>query len=228
MSRQHPRRRGYTLVEMTIATAIAAVVIGAVMGLLVSGSHLFTSGQNAVRGPEAAILVMDQLERDLAQVLQVPGDPRPPVSIHDAGQSMAFYVPGADGVLSTPRTVVGVPVRWTIVRSEDVPGAYHPSRNGAVIRGVTLLDWELTLWSPKDIENLPGWYVTVRLRFRADSLAGEPYVYARAVHLRQPSTNYASFPTFGDDINSGLVRMLPPPDHPGFDAIRPPRQKDPP
>jgi prepilin-type N-terminal cleavage/methylation domain-containing protein len=217
------RRRGYTLVEMSIATLVAAVVVTAVMSLLVSGSRLFSSGQNAVRGPEAAVLIIDRLERDLVQVLQVPGDPRPPVAIEDDGTTMAFYVPGENGVLSTPKTVVGVPVWWGLVEDEDEPGIYHPVRDGEVIEGVALLGWEISLWSPKDDPELPGWYVTVRLRFRADSLAGEPYVYARAIHLLQPSTNYTSFPTFGDDLNPGLVRLLPPPEHPAFEAIRPPR-----
>lgn len=226
MTRHPLRRRGYTLIEMAIAGAIATVVFLTVTSLLVSGSRLFSSGQNAVRGPEAALLVMDRLERDLAQTLQVPGDPRRPVAIDDVGEEIAFYVPGADGVLSTPRTVVGVPVWWNLVESEDAPGLYHPARNGVPIEGVALLGWEFTLWSPKDDEELGGWYVTVRLRFQADSLVGEPYVYARAVQLRQPSTNFAGFPTFGDELNPGLVRLLPPPDHAGFEAIQPPSPSD--
>ena len=204
MTRHPLRRRGYTLIEMSIAGLIAAVVITAVMSMLVSGSRLFSSGQNAVRGPEAAILVMDHLERDIIQALQVPGDPRPPVAIDEAGETIAFYIPGA----------------------EDAAGLYHPARNGEVLKTVALLSWEFTLWSPKYDEGLPGWYVTVRLRFQADNLRGEPYVYARAIHLSQPSTNYASFPTFGDDLNPGLVRLLSPPELPAFDAIRPPERGD--
>ena len=226
MTRHPLRRRGYTLIEMSIAGLIAAVVITAVMSMLVSGSRLFSSGQNAVRGPEAAILVMDHLERDIIQALQVPGDPRPPVAIDEAGETIAFYIPGADGVLSTPKTVVGVPVWWSLVEDEDAAGLYHPARNGEVLKTVALLSWEFTLWSPKYDEGLPGWYVTVRLRFQADNLRGEPYVYARAIHLSQPSTNYASFPTFGDDLNPGLVRLLSPPELPAFDAIRPPERGD--
>ncbi len=205
------RRRGFTLIEVLIAVVVGAVILIVVTRLLVSGSRLFFSGMKAARGPEAAILLMNRLERDMYQCLQVPGDPRRPMVVRE-GKEIAFYIPGAVGRFSNPETVVGVPVRWSLKASETSYGLFHPVRNDEVLTGIVLKDWKIVLWDPDTEEDRPGWYLTIRAEFPTDGFRGKPYIFSRALFLAQPSKNYLHYyPYHGKKILPGSVRLLPSP-----------------
>ena len=53
------RRNAYTLVEILIAMAIAAVVLYVVVALMMSGFRMSILGTATARGPEAELLVFD-------------------------------------------------------------------------------------------------------------------------------------------------------------------------
>lgn len=217
------RRRGYTLTELLIATALVAIVLAVVFRMLVSASRLFTSGVAAARGPEAAILLMDRLEEDLLQVVQIPGDPRPPVWISDDGARLCYY--RADPARTDPATLVGVPATWAL--TSTLAGDTHPARDGEVLPEIDLAGLEFELLAPSLEAERPAWLLRFTARFPGDGLAGREHVATRLVHLAQPSSNFLHFLTFGDEVPAGAVALLPPPeDDPGFDALGPPDGAD--
>lgn len=213
------RRGGYTLVEMAVASFVGALLVAAVMGLLVSGSRLFSSGMGAARGPEAAMLVVDRLEEDVIQMLQVPGDPRPPAVISEEGTKLSFYRP--DLAASRPDMLVGQPATWSLADAGG--GMVHPVRDGVPLEGIFMRSWSLQLFPPDRETSLPGWYLAIEARFPADSRFGNDYVFRRVLHLPQPSANFLNYPDFGFEIEPGMVRLKPPPEgDDSFEALAPP------
>ena len=217
------RRRGYTLVEIAVAVGVVSLLLYALISLLVSGSRLFSGGIGATRGPEGALIVMDEIERDLIQSLQLPGDPRPPVSVGD-GHELGLYVPRETDDLRA-LAVIGVPVRWHLVpvHGAGKEGPYHPARNERVLRSVVVDGWDFTLLPPDEEEARYGWYVSYRVTIAADNKVDRPFLAARLMHLGQPSSNFLHFPGFGDSLRPGRVRLLPSPDGAAiFQGLGPP------
>ncbi len=209
------RRRAFTLPEVMIATGLALLIAGVVIRVLVSGSRLFVSGIAAARGPEAALLLMDRFEEDITAVLQVPGDPRPPMATDTA--RLAFYKqsPG----WTTPSLTVGEPVIWELDDGRDLP--HHPVRNGEVLEGIEIDSWSFQVLEPDLESDRPGWYLAFSMTFPTGG--GKPYTLSRLVHLPQPSANFLYFPAFGGEILPGAVRLLPPPERePLFETLAPP------
>lgn len=208
------RRRGYTLVEVVIAALVGSVVLGGALYLLVSGSKLFDAGVAAARGPEAAVLLMDLLEEDLASSLQAPGDPRPPLKVID-GRGLRFYrtSPGR----STRDTMVGVPARWDVVDG-------HPVRDGEVLRSIALAGFEARLIQPDLGDMVPGWFLEVRARFPGTRRTGSEFELVRLIPLPQPSTNFLHFLGHGEELLPGTVRFLHPPEDlaDDFEGLGPP------
>ncbi len=214
------KRRGITLLELLVALSIGVLVLGVTWRVLISGSRLFSRGVSAVRGPEAAILLVDRLEEDLVQCLQVPGDPRPPLAI-EAGRRIAFYRP--DPELGSGASVVGVPRLWDLVETASGTGTFHPVRDGQVFREIELRGWSAELVPPDLAERRLGWFVDLRFRFEAAGLRGGEHTVRRLVHLPQPSSNFLHFLGTGGDLLPGLVQMVAPPrDQPIFRTLGPP------
>lgn len=207
-----PGRGGYTLVEIAIAVGLVSLLLYTMVSLLVSGSRLFSSGVGATRGPEGALIVMDEIERDLLQALQLPGDPRPPVAVGD-GRELALYVPRATDDLRA-LAVVGEPVRWHLVPVDPrrPEGPFHPARNERVLRSVELDAWDFVLLPPDEEQARYGWNVSYRVTIAADNKVDKPFLAARLLYLAQPSSNFLHFPGFGASLRPGRVQLLPPPD----------------
>lgn len=211
--------RGFTLVEVLVATALAMVLVGLLLDLFLSGARLMGMGIEAARGPEAAILLMDRFEEDIAQVLQAPGDPRPPMQVDRPGTRLTFY--RASGRRSTPAVAVGEPASWGLKRRPD--GLVHPVKDGRVLAGILLAGWQLQVLEPDADQNRAGWYLSVRARFPAQSPLGKEYVSSRLIFLPQPSANFMNFLAFGGELLPGKVHMLPrPANEPDFEKLGPP------
>jgi hypothetical protein len=195
-------RRGATLVEVAIAAGLVLVVMGAGMAMLSGAGRRARRGQASAEGAAAALLVTSALERDLARVLQVPGDPRPPVVVTDDGA--AFYV--SDPARSGPDQVVGSPVAWGLAPLG--PGRFHPTRNGEPLRSVEVADLSFSLAEPDAASERPTWTLVFEvLVHRSDGRP--PDKVRRAVPLAQPSTNFLFYPSHGALVDPRWVRMLP-------------------
>lgn len=216
-------RRAYSLVEVAVAVGVVSLLLYALISLLVSGSRLFSGGVGATRGPEGALIVMDEIERDLLQCMQLPGDPRPPVSVGD-GSALALYVPRASDDLRA-LAVIGEPVHWHLVPVDpkEKGGPFHPARNQRVLRSVVIDDWDFSLLPPDEAEARYGWYVSYRVTIAAEGQDDRPFLAARLMHLAQPSSNFLHFPGFGASLRPGRVRMLArPPQAEAFRNLGPP------
>jgi len=210
-------RRAFTLVELLIAGVVVILVLGVVCSMLLSGAHLFDSGNEAARGPEAALLLMDRLEDDVSQVLQVPGDPRPPLRI--TGRRLTFYRPSVRW--SNAQVIVGEPASWDLVRTRG--GRLHPACDGIVLEDIHVKDWALKLVAPDAKQQVGAWYLEVVARFNTGSLFGRDYVLARLLRLPQPTSNFLNFLAFGPQMIDGAVQMLPRPrGDASFDHLGPP------
>lgn len=212
MRRPASRGGGFTLVEVLVASGVALVLMATVLQMLVSGARLFVAGVGAARGPEAAILLMDRLEQDLVGILQVPGDPRPPVSVEADGRRISFFRFSPED--SDPNTVVGEPGQWALKPSgEDL---FVPVRDGQALEGILVRDLEFQLVEPDEEAGVPGWFLVVRAAFPTSGLSRRSYQVARLIHLRQPSSNFLHFLAHGHEIPEDAVQMLPPLAAPGF------------
>ena len=210
---------GFTLVEILVAAGLAMGLIVLLLDLFLSGAKLFGMGVEAARGPEASILLMDRFEEDIETVLQAPGDPRPPMAVDHNTQRVTFY--RASARRSTPQVAVGEPASWGLKQRSD--GYFHPVRDGKTLTGILLTGWELTLMEPDPDKDRPGWYLSIKAKFPANSKLGREYTAARLIFLPQPTANYMNFLSFGAELIPGTVHMLPRPDHQdGFDHLGPP------
>ena len=216
--RKHKQVQAFTLVEMMIAVVLFLMVLGMLTMLLYSGARLFESGNEAARGPEAALLLMDRLEDDLAQVLQIPGDPRPPMKV-EKEHRITFYRPSS--TWSNAQVLVGEPASWELVPAKG--GQFHPACDGKPFDDIHIADWTLKLLAPKAEHLRGGWYLSVVARFRTSSLFSKDHVLSRLLRLPQPSTNFLNFLAFGAEMLPGTVQMLPrPKNDPGFEHLGPP------
>lgn len=199
------KRRGHTMVEIGIAAVLLGTVLGIAMVLFTSAARQYRRGVAAARGPEGAILFLGQLERDLAQVLQVPGDPRPPAAVGD-GSRLALYRTSA--ARSGPNIVVGEPVSWTLTPAGPA-GLFHPTRNGRPLESVLLAGCSFELLEPSAEANRPFWAVLVTLQVAGGSQGEETFETTWASPLVQPSSNFLHYPGHGESLVPGEVRLLP-------------------
>lgn len=217
------RRRGYTLLEVLIAAALTTLVFAAVYAGLYSGSRAFAASVERLRGPDAAVLLMDRLERDLYQCLQAPGDPRPPMRVEEALGTLRLTFYAVDPERSNVNVLVGAPVAWELVETDEDSGRYHPMRNGELIEGVTLSGWDLELIEPDADQEIPGWYLRMVVTFPGVGLLARDYVVRRLAPLHQPTSNFLWFPSHGDGLIEDVVKMLRRPvGDPGFRGLGPP------
>lgn len=213
------RRGGVTLVEILVATGLAMLLVVLLLDLFLNGAKLFGMGIEAARGPEASILLMDRFEEDIQQVLQAPGDPRPPMRVDKEKHRVTFY--RASEKRSTPALAVGEPASWGLKKRLD--GMFHPVRDGKTLSGILLKEWELTLMEPDPEKDRPGWYLSMKATFPANSKLGKDFTVARLIFLPQPTTNYMNFLSFGADLVPGTVHMLPCPEFDeDFEHLGPP------
>ena len=204
------RKRGLTLVEVLVGAAIGAILLTVLMTMLGQASQLFVRGEGALGGRQAARIFMDALGHDLAQVIQTPGDPRPPVVIGEDG-ALYFYVARIPTTVEEP--VGGAPVRWgreplDAQESEVEDGPGHPQRNDHVIRGLLLDGWEFELLPLG--EDVTGWELEVRVRVSRGALLS-PETMSRRYALGQPTSNLLYFPSHGR-ILPGVVQLPAEPD----------------
>jgi prepilin-type N-terminal cleavage/methylation domain-containing protein len=66
------RHRGFTLVEMLLATALCAVLLGALWMLLSTYGELFDKGQRQVERAQLCRALLDQMAEDLRSAIQDP------------------------------------------------------------------------------------------------------------------------------------------------------------
>lgn len=220
-------RRGYTLLEVLVAAALVTLIFSAVWAGLYGGSRAFAASVERLRGPDAAVLLMDRLERDLFQCLQAPGDPRPPLRVleHDDEDApparLTFYA--VDPEKTNPNVVVGAPISWELVETEEGSGRYHPMRGDELFEGVTVSGWELELLEPDADAEIPGWYLRMVITFPGEGLMARDYVVRRLAPLHQPTSNFLWFPSQGEGLIEDVVKMLRRPEgDPGFHGLGPP------
>src|SRR2546428_10918544 len=72
LSRFSRSRRGFTLVEMSIAAACVVIAGGTAFVFLQSATTLFLSGHTANRSNQLAYLTMDRLARDMHSSIEIP------------------------------------------------------------------------------------------------------------------------------------------------------------
>lgn len=192
------------MLEATIALVLGLTVLTIVHQLTMSGSRLFTRGLQAARGPEAALLLMDRFEEDVLQMVQVPGDPRPPARVVD-GHILTFY--RAEAGLSTPARVVGIPGYWNQEPLADDPDLYNPIRDGVRMTDIEFGGFTFELLPPDAEEKRLGWYLAVEARFPTGA-RGADHVVRRLIYLPQPSSNFLHFLSHGDRVIPGAVQLL--------------------
>ncbi len=213
-------RIGLTMVELLISMGLGVMATAGAWQLLLGGLRMFESGIARARGPEAAVLLLNQLEQDLVQTLQAPGDPRPPVRIRD-GRRLTFYRPLETVHLACSAAILGRPASWNL-SAPNRSGTRQPVRDGRVLGDVEVLDWNFDLLPPSLEEERPGWCVAVRVRFPTGARNDPGYEVNRLIRLPQPSSQFLHFPGRGAELVPGLVVMLPRPADPGFEGLGPP------
>lgn len=140
-------RRGFTLLELLIASLLLATLAGLVWGLLSLGSGQFYRGGRKTDAMQSALLVLEELADDLGRMVVTPQFAREPVRISKDRRSIAFSV--FDRARTTDRVVAGSSVVWTLAPG-PLPGTVVPVRNGQPRPALLLRDWELTFFSMLD------------------------------------------------------------------------------
>ncbi len=113
------RNGGFTIVEVLIAAAVGALLMGALYDMFYTGSRINRDTQNRADALQAASLTLASIQQDLKQLITLPvnrdsegkpinrfGDHQVPVRISPLGRNITFYVPdGGTGELPSPSAV---------------------------------------------------------------------------------------------------------------------------
>lgn len=172
-------RRGFTLAETVIATAVMLCVV------MVSQSLLFASTQTTARtlrrddSLRSVETVLEIIRSDLNRMVLV--DPARDLAIHTAGQGLSFYVPARDA--GDFWDVDCVPISFTVEPIGGHPGLCRLVRKTmtgtTVIGGCTLESFSVKLVPAGDIaENQTYLEITV---IGAGSESGEARRFASAL-----------------------------------------------
>lgn len=209
---QLPRSRsGFTMVELSISSSILTLCFGVGFALFVGGSQLFTGTLSALKGPDAAEILLARFETDLLQSLQALGDPRPPVQITETG--IRFY--RVSEAHSSRDRLVGRPSSWEFLRSRKT-GRIHPVRDGEVLEELELSYFRFQLIEPvsaeEDEQHLESWWLGYEFHFPVSGARRRDYEIRGVLRLSQPSTQFKYGP-ISSYLAEGppLVQMLPSP-----------------
>jgi len=125
------RDRGFTLVEMLLATALCSVLLAALWMLMSTFGELFDKGQQQVERAQLCRALLEQMAEDLRSAIQdpLPGTAR---EASGTGQRRRFGLYGSsrelrfDVLQITPQQANLVPVGRTGRRSDETPAARVP------------------------------------------------------------------------------------------------------
>ena len=125
------RDRGYTLVEMLLATALCAVLLAALWMLMSTFGELFDKGQQQVERAQLCRALLEQMADDLRCAIQ---DPLPGTANETSGtaQRRRFGLFGSsrelrfDVLQITPQQGNPIPVGRTAGRSDETPAPRVP------------------------------------------------------------------------------------------------------
>ncbi len=125
------RDRGFTLVEMLLATALCSVLLAALWMLMSTFGELFDKGQQQVERAQLCRALLEQMAEDLRSAIQdpLPGTAR---EASGTGQRRRFGLYGSsrelrfDVLQITPQQANLVPVGRTGRRSDEAPAARVP------------------------------------------------------------------------------------------------------
>lgn len=123
--------RGYTLLEVLLATALCSVLLAALWTLMSTFGDLFDKGQQQVERAQLCRALLEQMAEDLRSAIQ---DPLPGTANETAGtgQRRRFGLYGSsrelrfDVLQITPQQANLVPVGRTARRSDEAPAARVP------------------------------------------------------------------------------------------------------
>jgi type II secretory pathway pseudopilin PulG len=134
------QRRAFTIVEVTVGAALAAVISGATFLILHNSTKVNQKVENKTEAIQSANLALECIKRDLRQLVVRPfvapgtpntgviGDPQHPVLISADGQQMSFYIP--DPASPAPDPTTGrfklTPVYYGVIPEQPKPGKPEP------------------------------------------------------------------------------------------------------
>lgn len=118
------RRGGFTLPEVLVAIAIAALLLGVISDLFYKGAGLMLSSQAHLEAATGAQLLMERIHHDLRRM-----EAADPSAMAGGGPPLAFTARTASGDLEE--------VRYDLVPG-PVPGTSVVSRNGVPMRAAVV------------------------------------------------------------------------------------------
>lgn len=123
--------RGYTLVEMLLATALCSVLLAALWMLMSTYGELFDKGQQQVERAQLCRALLEQMADDLRCAIQDPL-PGPTTDTTGAAQRRRFGLAGTsrelrfDVLQITPQQANPIPVGRTAGRTDETAAARVP------------------------------------------------------------------------------------------------------
>ena len=218
-STHNPRLRfhrlAFTLVEVLVAAAIGAVMLGALYQMFYAGSRINRDTMTKADALQAATLTLASVQQDLKQLVTLPvakkasGEPAPrygdhgaPVRISPLGRNISFYVPDKSakrGELPSPGTVVVTynlePAETGglfVVRRSESTGDRPSPEDGHVLTGVSVKDLKFRLLDPKSSDTVTrspdqNYYVEAIVT-GTDATGRETMTLTALTELEYPST----------------------------------------
>lgn len=134
-------RRGMTLLETLIATAIFLVVLAVAWRVLSGGVRSFYFGSSLNSAVQDAMILVERLDHDLAQLMVRSDTAGAPVWISDEGDELAFHIP-AEGAALGPlaEAVPSRVVRYSLTPIPEKSG-FWPTRDGVPMKRLAVRGW---------------------------------------------------------------------------------------
>lgn len=135
------RRRGFTLLEIMVASAIFLGVLVVAWAVLSGGIRSFFVGSSLNSAVQDAQVFVEMLDHDLARMMVNTDIAEQPVWISPDGRELAFWVPA----LEPSEVPLGDPVpgrilRYGLERIEGTEG-FRPVRDGVPLRRLAVHGW---------------------------------------------------------------------------------------
>ncbi len=122
-------RRGFSLAEVLVASAIAALLLGVIQGIFFKGTSLLEKSHTNLEAVAGAQLLLERIHADVRRI--VPEDPFPESG---SGPPVSFQAMKADGSIET--------ITYSVTDGPE-PDTFFVVRNGRTLIGVVIKEFSM-------------------------------------------------------------------------------------